>query len=118
MRTNTAMDRIVFDSDNGVQSIRKTGGGLVSLATGGYNELVAVGGSAQVYTNVTGYTRPIQVTARQISADGSSVLDTPNAYFSGVTLPAAIDYEADFRDTPASVVRVSLVGRVLRSVRR
>ncbi|MBN8509384.1 MAG: hypothetical protein J0L57_12300 [Burkholderiales bacterium] len=110
MRTNAAMDRVVFDSDYGVQSVLKTGGGLVSLATGGYNELVAVGGSGQVYTNVTGYTRPIPVTARQIAADGSSVLDTPNAYFSGVTMPAAFDYDADFDNAPASVVRVTLSG--------
>ncbi|HSI58637.1 MAG TPA: hypothetical protein VLA16_13840 [Ideonella sp.] len=110
MRTNAAMNRIVFDADVGVQSLLKTGGGLVSLATGGYNELVAVGGSDQVYTNVTGYTLPIPVTARQISADGSSVLDTPNAYFSGVTMAAAFDYDADFGDAPASVVRVTLGG--------
>ena len=118
MRTNAAMDRIVFDSDNGVQSLLKTGGGLVSLATGGYNELVAVGGSGQVYTNVTGYSRPIPVT-RQISADGSTVLDTPNAYFSGVTMPATFDYDADFGDTPASIVRVKLSsGNAVLSLRR
>lgn len=119
MRTNGAMNRVAFDSDNGVQSVLKTGGGLVSLATGGYNELVAVGGSGQVYTNVTGYTRPIPVTARQIAADGSSVLDTPNAYFSGVVMPAAFDYDADFGDSPASVVRMTLGGgNAVLSLRR
>ena len=119
MRTNAAMDRVVFDSDNGVQSVLKTGGGLVNLATGGYNELVAVGGSGQVYTNVTGYTRPIPVTARQISADGSNVLDTPNAYFSGVTLPSAFDHDADFGDEPTSIVRVKLSGdNAVLSLRR
>lgn len=110
MRTNGAMNRIVFDADVGVQSLLKTGGGLVSLATGGYNELVAVGGSDQVYLNVTGYTRPIPVTARQISADGSTVHDSSNAYFAGVVLPAAMDYSAGYADTPASIVKVALNG--------
>lgn len=110
MRTNGAMNRIVFDSDNGVQSLLKTGGGLVSLATGGYNELVAVAGSGQVYTNVTGYTLPTPVTARQIAADGTGIVDRPGAYYSGVTMPAAFAFDADFENQPASMVLATLAG--------